>query len=186
MSSSAFPESIEQIHELNRLFLRSLQGRDVADLRGCGFPGAAVASLRAAPPGMLDAVAEFPRALFELTLDESGRDAPQPDMSRQILDLTIVFCAWNMARESLYHARLLFGLTPQVAHELRTTPLSQLPRLALTRARISCTFAEVEWLWKELLTETRPEARRQLILIALQPPIDAAGVADAAQPKAAG
>ncbi len=92
----------------------------------------------------------------------------------QVLALTIMFCVWNTCRDSAYQARLFFGLTPREVHLLRTTALSELPRMAATSLTIECAFAESAWLWHELLTERRPEARRQLALVALQPSVEAA------------
>ena len=175
-SSAACPDSLEQIYELNRLFLQSLRALDAEGLREIRFPAGAARVLRSADAAVLDAVAEFPRALFDVGLEEPPATVAMPVVSnaQQILEMTIMFCAWKMSRDSDYHARLFFGMTPEVIRTLRATPLSELPRVALTRARIECAFAEADWLWRELLTETRPESRRQLILIALQPSVDGA------------
>ena len=173
-STADCPDSLEQIYELNRLFLQSLRSQEAEDLRETKFPSGAVRALRSADADVLDAVAEYPRALFDVGLEEPRMAAKMPAVSsaRQILEMTIMFCAWKMSRDSEYHARLFFGMAPDVIHTLRTTALSELPRIALTRARIDCAFPDADWLWRELLTETRPEARRQLILIALQPSVD--------------
>jgi hypothetical protein len=169
-------DSLNQIHELNRLFLKSLQARDAAGLRESGFPVGAFDLLRSTSAEQIGGLAEFPRALFDLAV-EGAADRP-PDRPgdvvyspRKILELTILFCAWNVSRDSVYHARLFFGLAPRAVHTLRTALLTDLPRMALTAIRVECAFADSEWLWRELLTETRPEARRQLILVALQPSV---------------
>jgi hypothetical protein len=184
-SNPACPDPLAQIHELNRLFLRSLQLRDAGGLAACAFPQGAVRALRAASDRQIDGLAEFPRALFDLTLAQQHDrgDAPAQDAgcsARQVLELTIAFCAWNISRDSVYHARLFFGLSTRAVHGLRMTPLSQLPRLALTAVRVDCAFAESEWLWQELLSETRPEVRRRLILVALQPSVDGEAAFDRA------
>jgi hypothetical protein len=174
MPSAPPAEPVEQIHELNRLFLRSLQTRTIEGLRRAGLPPAAVTALRHATAAQLDAAAEFPRALFQLVLEQPADafgHAELPGAAARILELTISYCAWSTCRESIYHARLFFGLDAEVIHALRTTPLSELPKLALARARVRCAFPEANCLWKELLMETRPEARRQLVLVALQPPL---------------
>lgn len=175
MSPNAPPEPLEQIFELNRLFLRFLQSRKLEEARRIGLPASAAGPLRAATPEQLDAAAEFPRGLFQLQLAGAG-DVPAASfesspLPARILEMTIAYCAWSTSRESVYHARLFFGLGAEVIHALRTTPLSELPRLAISRVRIVCAFQEAEWLWRELLVETRPEARRQLVLVALQPPL---------------
>jgi len=185
MPDSPLPaEPLEQIHELNRLFLRSLRSRKVDALTAVRFPSGAIAALRAASPAQLDAIAEFPRALFELQIDApppgaSPSHAPSLEgasFSSRILELTIAYCSWTTSRDSAYHARLFFGLGTDVIQTLRMTPLSKLPWLAATRARVVCAFADAEGLWRELLIETRPEARRQLVLVALQPALRAAAL----------
>ncbi|SRR5690606_24276082 len=185
MADSPLPaESLEQIHELNRLFLRSLQQRKVEALRSIGFPSGAMTALKEASPERLDTIAEFPRALFDFVLDAQPAGAVAPHaaaldsvpLTSRILDLTIAYCAWSTSRDSAYHARLFYGLGADVIHALRMTPISKLPWLALTRARVVCAFRDAESMWRELLVETRPEARRQLVLVALQPALRAAQV----------
>jgi len=184
MPNSPLPaEPLEQIHELNRLFLRSLQPRKIEALRGVGFPSGAMSALRQASPEQLDAIAEFPRALFDFVLDTPPASGAAPSaavdsagVASRILELTIAYCAWSTSRDSAYHARLFFGLGSDVIQALRMTPLSKLPWLALTRARVVCAFRDAEGLWRELLLETRPEARRQLVLVALQPALRAAAL----------
>jgi len=140
-----------------------------------GLPASAADPLKAATPEQLDVAAEFPRGLFQLQLTGVNDGSPAgfegAPLPARILEMTIAYCAWSTSRESVYHARLFFGLGAEVIHTLRTTPLSELPRLAMCHARVVCAFQEAEWLWRELLIETRPEARRQLVLVALQPPL---------------
>src|SRR5690554_5791616 len=140
-------DSLNQIHELNRLFLKSLQARDPAELRDSGFPVDASDLLRRTSSEQICGLAEFPRALFSLAVDapaEKGVSSlfdPLGDAvysPRKILELTILFCAWNISRDSVYHARLFFGLTPRAVHTLRTALLSDLPRMALTAIRVKC------------------------------------------------
>lgn len=186
------PDPVERIHELNRLFLNSLKASDSDALATAGFPVEALPALRSAEPGQIEAAAEFPRALFDLGIEPgsepglelaaahaSGPSARHVSVEDtlsgpgEVLRLTIVYCAWSTSCESTYHARLFFGLESAVIHTLRTTALSALPRLALRRARVRCAFPDAARLWQELLLETRPEARRQLMLVALQPPVKA-------------
>lgn len=177
------PDPLAQVHELNRLFLRSLQWRDAPALSRCGFPAGAVSALHAADERQLDGLAEFPRALFDLTIEAPDDAAALPMLragytAQQIIELTIVHGAWTIGIDSAYHARLFFGLPTRMVHTLRTTPLSSLPVLALASVVVTCAFPDAEWLWRELLTETRPEVRRRLILIALQPSMDGAAAFD--------
>lgn len=170
---------LEQIYELNRLFLRYLQSCKRERMLTLGLPKKAVAPLQEASSGQLEAVAEFPRALFQLVLDDPNPVGGEnifdnASLPARILELTIAYSAWSTSRESDYHARLFFGFCSEVIHALRTTPLSELPRIAVTSVRIVCAFQEAGWLWRQLVVETRPEVRRQLVLVALQPPLGAA------------
>ena len=168
-------DQLQQVQELNRLFLDCLQRR-LRDNRDClGLPESARQVLFRATPEMLAAIADFPRALFDLTLDDRAtpqvRD-PLPsrdDAARHALCLTILLCAWSLSRQSAYHARLLLGLEPRAIQRLRSTQLTDLQALAHVPDLVRCAFAGCDWLWNELLTEASPEARRGLALIALQP-----------------
>jgi len=168
-------DQLRQVHELNRLFLTYLQAR-VRDDRDClGLPGGARPILRKTSPEALAVIAEFPRALFDLSLDD--RTVPQmrdplpsrDDAARHALCLTILLCAWTLSRQSAYHAHLLLALEPRTVQRLRAMQLGDLQRLAHVQDLVCCAFADREWLWTELLTDARPEARQQLALIALQP-----------------
>ena len=72
---------LEQIYELNRLFLRYLQSCKRERMLTLGLPKKAVAPLQEASSGQLEAVAEFPRALFQLVLDD-----PNPVGGENIFD----------------------------------------------------------------------------------------------------
>ena len=168
-------DQLQQVQELNRLFLGCLQTR-LRDNRDClGLPAGARPALFKATPETLAVIADFPRALFDLKLDD--RVTPQvrdpiparDDAARHALCLTILLCAWSLSRQSAYHARLLLGLEPRAIQRLRSTQLTDLQPLAHVPELVHCAFQDRDWLWNELLTEARPEARRQLALIALQP-----------------
>jgi hypothetical protein len=168
-------DQLEQVHELNRLFLTYLRMR-VHDDRDClGLPESARSILRKTSSETLAVISDFPRALFDLKLDDRAaprlRD-PLPrrdDAARHALCLTILLCAWSLSRQSTYQARLLLGLEPRAVQRLRAMQLGDLQPLAHVRELVLCAFAGRDWLWNELLTDARPEARRQLALIALQP-----------------
>jgi len=168
-------DQLQQVHELNRLFLMYLQTR-VRDDRDClGLPDGARPILRKTSSEVLAVIAEFPRALFDLKLDDhvapKVRD-PLPshdDAARHALCLTILLCAWSLSRQSAYQARLLLGLEPRAIQRLRAMQLTDLQQLAYVPQLVLCAFAGRDWLWNELLTDPRPEARQQLALIALQP-----------------
>ena len=75
----------------------------------------------------------------------------------------------SFSPQIVYQPRLLLGLESRAIGELRSLQLTDLQHLALAPRLVLCAFPEREWLWVELLTEMRPEARRRLALIALQP-----------------
>jgi hypothetical protein len=174
-------DNLDEIHELNRLFLEFLKARACAGGDCWGLGRRIVGLLAGAPSARLDVMAAFPRALFRLRLDridllrvlDPAADAGE--RSRHALQLTILHSAWNMSRRSEYSARLFLGLNETHIRKLRTTPLSELLPMSASSDLMSCGFLEAPWLWKELLTETRPESRRQLLLIGLQPQVHGGG-----------
>ncbi|HEY5568251.1 MAG TPA: hypothetical protein VIM81_13550 [Gammaproteobacteria bacterium] len=172
----ASTDHVEEIRALNRLFLDSLQTRARVGEECLGLGRAAVVLLSAAPPACLEMLAAFPRALFQLCLSSArSLRVMDPDVrsgghpSRQALQLTILHSAWSMSRHSPYAARLFLGLEEQDLRALRATTLSDLPRLSASGQLVTCAFPDSVRLWQKLLTETRPESRRQLLLIGLQP-----------------
>jgi hypothetical protein len=129
-----------------------------------------------ATPGQLDAIAVFPRSLFRLSIDGISNPValdPSADVREQLrrvsLQLTILHSAWNMSRCNAYGARLFMGLEARQIMQLRATPLSALPKISASGNLVSCGFLDSPWFWQELLTQTRPESRRQLLLIGMQP-----------------
>ena len=147
-------------------------------MEGLGFPAAARGVLRAASRTQLDTIAEFPRALFRISLDEdSETERVDPlhgasDALRHSLHLSILHYARTFSRQSVYQARFLFGLESRTIAQLRSLQLVDLQRFAARSRLVTCAFAARGWLWVELFTETRPEARRHLALIALQPGLE--------------
>jgi hypothetical protein len=179
LHQSLIPESIELVQELNRIFLRSLQTTALKDRACHSLPQRIANGLRRAPPSVLQAVACVPRALFKINL---ARDTDpiqitdQPDEllehARLALNLTVLFAAWNSARQSDYQAQLLFGLQPGAIHRLRTLGVSELHNLALSPGLLTCAFATSGVLWEWLLKLSSMEIPRELTLIALQPIAD--------------
>jgi hypothetical protein len=166
-------DQLQLVHELNRLFLIYLQIRVRAEADCLGLPELARPILRRASSELIAAVAEFPRALFDLKIDEGAAQVRDPlrgrDDARHSLCLTIVHCAWTLSRQSVYHARLLLALETRAIQRLRAMQLGDLQNVAQGRELVQCAFAGRDWLWAELLADPRPEARQQLALIALQP-----------------
>jgi hypothetical protein len=167
-------DQLHQVHELNRAFLGLLQSR-LLDHRSClGLPPAAHAAVAAAAGPLLDAVAAFPRALFRLghgarTWPACADDANSFDAAEHHLCWSILFAARHTSRHSGYQARLLFGLEAADVERLRASPLAELQQHACAPGVLKCAFAEQPWFWQQLFTTTRPELRRQLMLMALQP-----------------
>ena len=167
-------DPLQQVHELNRLFLTHLQKCVRDDIDCCGLPDFARSPLRRASTDSIAAIAVFPRALFDIKLDDSApssvRDPlrSRDDGARHALGLTILLCAWTLSRQSNYQARLLLGLEARAIQRMRAMQLSDLQPHAYS-PQIVCAFAGRDWIWNELLNETRPEARQQLALVALQP-----------------
>lgn len=180
MSSLRSPsaDQLQQIHELNRLFLTFLQSAKREQLDGLEFPAAARGVLRTASRAQLDTIAEFPRALFRISLEDDAEGKTidplhgVSDALRYSLHLSIVLYARTFSRQSIYQARFLFGLESRAIAQLRSLQLTDLQRFAACPGFVACAFPTRGWLWVELFTETRPEARRQLALIALQPGLE--------------
>jgi hypothetical protein len=81
----------------------------------------------------------------------------------------MLLAARHASRQSTFEARLLFGLEGHDVATLSALPLVDLQRLASTPGVLQCALRERYWFWHGLLTATRPELRRQLTLMALQP-----------------
>jgi hypothetical protein len=170
-------DQLQQIYELNRLFLTFLQSAKRERLDSLEFPAVARGVLRAASRAQLDTIGEFPRALFRISLDDDSTETVDPlhdasDALRHSLHLSILLYARTFSRQSIYQARFLFGLESRAIARLRSLQLPDLQRFAARSRLVTCAFATRGWLWVELFTETRPEGRRQLALIALQPGLE--------------
>jgi hypothetical protein len=168
-------DQLQQVHELNRLFLTYLQSRALEGRDCLGMPEGARSLLVRASADLLAMIGEFPRALFDIELD-GHRCAPARDplrsrdeSMRHALYLMIALCARTLSRQSAYQAGLLLGLESRAIQRLRAMQLSELQPLSHLPNFVQCAFRERDWLWTGLLLDTRPEARRRLALIALQP-----------------
>jgi hypothetical protein len=171
-------EHLQQVQELNLAFLGLLQGR-LGEPRPCfGLPAVARPALKHAQPEMLEIAACFPRALFYLYVAATpARERPDAaihlDDAEHDLVLSMLFTVRHASRQSPYQARLLFGLEEPDLDVFRRFPLTDLQRLAATPGVLQCACRDRHWLWQGLFTATRPELRRQLTLMALQPGVDA-------------
>lgn len=171
-------DPLEQVHELNRVLLTFLQTCAREGLDCLGLPEPARRRLRSAGAAELDAIACFPRALFEIRVAGSSAVPPMRYTAQRVesllqsMNLTILLGAWTLSRQSVYHARFLLGLDSAAIQQLRMLQLTDLQRLAFASDVVSCAFATRDWLWIELVSETRAEERRQLALVALQPGLE--------------
>jgi len=176
LSDAVNAQDLEEVYELNRLFLNFLKTQ--IENRGdvMGLPPEAICILQRSEPAALERIAEFPRALFRVgfsavgaaddpPLVKAGRiDAP----GRQALQLTIFHSLRNACRQSAYRARAFFGLSLRDIHCLRTMTLFDLPNFALD-SELGCAFENRPWLWEALLNADDTASRRRLFLVAFQP-----------------
>lgn len=172
MVRTAALDQLQLLNELNREFLGLLQERVRHHRAPLGLPSGVALALAAATGAVLDSVASFPRALFLVPLEPRGRRherAADFDEAEHDLCLSILLAARSSSRHSVYQARLLFGLEGEQIERLCRSPLSELQRLACEAGNLQCSFRERPWFWPGLFAATRPELRRQLTLMALQP-----------------
>lgn len=166
---------LDQLFELNCLFLSYLKMLAGDGVVHPGLPGDASGLLCASDTDVVERAADFPQALFRVRLGPQGGDGfaqPLNDShldARRSLQLTILLCAWNQCRQSVYAARLYLGLGNVQIRSLRTTSLSELTELAVAGDLLGCSHPGSEWFWTELLTAKSAERRRQLSLLGLQP-----------------
>jgi hypothetical protein len=167
-------DQLQQVQELNRAFLGLLQSR-VRRRGSClGLPPSAQAPLGAAGASLVENVASFPRALFQVQVGlrpPCATRAAEFDEAEHELSLSILLAARHASRQSSYQARLLFGLDLADVERLGAAPLAALQQLACVPGVLQCALRERQWFWHGLFTATRPELRRQLTLMALQPRI---------------
>jgi hypothetical protein len=163
-------DQLQQVHELNRAFLALAQIRAGEGNACFGLPPSLRRALASAAPSLLEGVACFPRALFRAELDaELAQSSADFDEAEHDLCLSVLLAARHASRHSAYQARLLFGLGAADVERLRSAPLAEIQQLASRPGVLQCAFSERHWFWPGLLTATRPELRRQLTLMALQP-----------------
>jgi hypothetical protein len=168
-------EHLEPVHELNRSFLGFLQSRARVERDCLGLPATARPPLRAADGMLLDNVAQLPRALFQVRCDGvvgAAQELPavgERDAGYHELALSILLAARHTSRQSPYQAQFLLGLGVAQIELLRSLALPDLGRLAAASDIVHCAFTDQDWLWHGILTDMRPESRRQFALVALQP-----------------
>lgn len=166
--------AFEDVFEMNRLFLEFLREREQIAISRFGMSLAIHRVLRQAQPADIDRAAQFPRALFRLSLPHSV-PAVQDSFdlmrrsSERVLELVLLHGARNLCRRSGYAARLQLGLLDADVRRLREADVKDLVALSVADSVVFAAFDRLHWLWRELLSQSRPDSWRQLLLIGLQP-----------------
>lgn len=177
-------EAVEEVRQLNRLFLDFMRELPSSDALRFGLSASVCGVLQNASADQIARAATFPRALFSLGPD-FPRSATSADTSaapaafrEQVLRLMLLYGARNLCRMSGYWARLLLRLSDAAIGRLRLADVDEIVEIAASDHVVHAAFDEIDWIWEELLTESRPEYRRRLLLIGFQP--------DASPPPALG
>jgi hypothetical protein len=166
---------LEELHDLNQLFLMELKRRAEAGQDCFGLPRTVHLSLREATPGMLDRAAEFPCALFRLSIGGDGREGALRDADNAAgwalasLKLTVLHRVWNYCRTKRYVVRAHFGLADRDVEALQHTPLVDLLELFRRSTIVANAFDDAGRFWRELIEQANAKSRRHLVLVGLQP-----------------
>ena len=164
----------DEIRQANSLFLHFLRSRPALAVGQFGLSPRVTEILKQADLEHIDQAADFPRALFRIRVPAecSAQDAQpviEKDGSRQILQATLFLSAWSICRMSGYAARMLLRLDDDEVHRLRHAQMKDILQMSLNDNVMHAAFDDLDWIWNQLLTESRPECRQQLVLLGLQP-----------------
>jgi hypothetical protein len=168
-------DHLEQICEMNRLFLSFLQDRARRRIDCLGLDEATCELLHAATETQLDRAATLPRALFSFDIDPlRAADAPfERDAGNLIaiysLQSKLLLSARSLCRQNAHLAQTFLGLPARMLIRLRCLTLIELIALAETHCLVAAGFDGEPWIWRELLDAGRSSEKRSLRLIALQP-----------------
>ena len=170
-------DEIEELQELNLLLLIHLRAAAREGVSDFGLAPSLARRLRDIPMSRLESMAEFPRALFVIDLDNVSiacerRIPDELESSRRSLALTALYSAWNMSRRRDFQARLFLRLSSPTLRKFRTTALSELPLIATSPTLIHCDFAGSESIWRSLILQDKFKLTRVLRLVALHPDVD--------------
>lgn len=174
MSPSEPPlAAIEDIRELNRLFLAFLRRESRLATDRFGLSPLAARLLTQASPDQINRAASFPRALFRLRLPASSASGVMDPVTRnpdeRVLELVLLHSARNLSRMSGYAARLLLRLDDATVDRLRRSEVNEIVAMSMATNVVAAAFDDLDWIWQQLLTEVRPEYRRRLLLLGFQP-----------------
>jgi len=169
-------DELQEIKELNRLFLILLRERARQGVECLGLAAPLARQIRDAPPAVIEGLSAFPRALFVLNLDCAETAGPVAEEAtatlsqmRYALTLTLLLTAWHMSRQRSFQARMFLGLSVRQARSLRTLPLSELHLVAPRPGLLGCAFPEARNLWATLLRHAKHGLPPALHLVGLQP-----------------
>lgn len=182
LTDTSYVDWLEEIRELNRLFLSYVRACADAGQPCLGLPRRVARRLCEARPEALERVADLPTALFQLRVGsiDGARNLIEPkrllEQMHLSLVLTILGSAWHLARSRPFEARMFLHLSARELRRLRATPLAQLPALASAGRVLSCAFAGGGLTWSALIRDDEPDNSRMLVLIALQPELSASNL----------
>ena len=166
---------IDEVRQSNRLFLGYLRSRPDIAAAHFGLPAAAAELLRQATAEQVDQAANFPRALFRVTLPAVEPNVVMDSLSLahesglRILQLALLLNAWNLSRTSGYSARLLLRLDDTTIRRFRESEMEGILEMSRGAAVVRAAYDDLGWIWQELIVEARPERRQRLLLLGLQP-----------------
>jgi hypothetical protein len=167
--------ALDEVRQLNRLFLGFVRDRPELAVERFGLSVSAARLLERASADQIERAAAFPRALFRLRLPSAAIDsvmdprALAQQSGERVVELVLLHSARSVCRMSGYAARLLLRLRDHDVSRLRIAEVDEVVSMALADEVVQAAFEDLDWIWRELLTEGRPEYRRRLLLIGLQP-----------------
>ena len=163
-------EVVDEIRQLNRLFLGFLRHELDNSVDRFGLSPRAAGLLRHAGPDQIDRAASFPRALFGLSLPPEPLDAARERGPRErVVELVLLHSARNLSRMSGYWARLLLRLDDDSVRRLRGAGVDEIVAMSEVDGVVRTAFGVLDRVLPELLAEPRPEHWRHLLLIGFQP-----------------
>ena len=166
---------IDELRQSNRLFLGYLRSRPEIAVSHFGLPAAVAGLLRQATAEQVDQAADFPRALFRVSLPAIEPPLVMDSLSLthesglRVLQLALLLNAWSLTRISGYSARLLLRLDDASIRRFRESGIEGILEMSRGAEVVRAAYDDLGWIWQELIVEARPERRQRLLLLGLQP-----------------
>jgi hypothetical protein len=166
---------IDELRQSNRLFLGYLRSRPDIATSHFGLPVAAAELLRQATADQVDQAADFPRALFRVSLPARAPTEVMDSLclahesGLRILQLALLLNVWSLTRTSGYSARLLLRLDDASIRRFRDSEIEGILEMSRGADVVRAAYDDLGWIWQELIVEARPERRQRLLLLGLQP-----------------